>query len=120
MGALLSNHVARGVDCSEMFQPRGSSSVTKLWCVQVGGRVCDLEEVVDVFHLLLEANVVKVHSQAVLVVPVEVGEESFHQTVNEQNCGRGGGGAKGGREVKRFTMLKSFSSKQHCAYKLLI
>ena len=80
----------------------------------------DLEEVVDVFHLLLEANVVKVHSQAVLVVPVEVGEESFHQTVNEQNWGRGGGGAKGGREVKRFTMLKSFSSKQHRAYKLLI
>ena len=53
------------------------------------------------FHLLLEANVVKVHSQAALVVPVEVGEEPFHQAVNEQNWGRGRGGAKG--EVKRFT-----------------
>ena len=29
MGMLLSNHVARWVNCSEMFLPRGSSSVTK-------------------------------------------------------------------------------------------
>ena len=29
MGMLLSNHVARWLNCSEMFLPRGSSSVTK-------------------------------------------------------------------------------------------
>ena len=29
MGTLLSNHIARGVNCSEMFWPQGSSSVTK-------------------------------------------------------------------------------------------
>ena len=29
MGMLLSNHVARWVNCSETFLPRGSSSVTK-------------------------------------------------------------------------------------------
>ena len=29
MGTLLSNHIARGVNCSETFWPQGSSSVTK-------------------------------------------------------------------------------------------
>ena len=28
-GTLVSNHLARGMNCSEMFRPRGSESVTK-------------------------------------------------------------------------------------------
>ena len=35
MGMLLSNHVARWVNCSEMFLPRGSSSGTKNCTLQL-------------------------------------------------------------------------------------
>ena len=74
-------------------------------CVCVCVHMDDLEEVVEVFHLLLQTDVDKVHLQRLLKMFVKVGKEAFHQTVNEQNWsirgqerrdgGRGGGGRRG-------------------------